>query len=140
MRERRPRRKKGGKIGANEKENWLDFNPDNSQWRDRFDCVTDSNNNFMIVEWSEDCNDDGIVDYGQVLDGSLGDLNNDGIADVCNFNVGDLNLDGCVDGQDLATLLALWGSSNPPVGDLNGDGIVAGEDLATLLANWEPCP
>tara|TARA_B100001059_G_scaffold70644_1_gene67755 strand:+ start:471 stop:608 length:138 start_codon:yes stop_codon:yes gene_type:complete len=45
-----------------------------------------------------------------------------------------------VDGSDLATLLALWGLSNPPVGDLNGDGIVAGQDLATLLANWEPCP
>ena len=129
-----------GCCGPYEKQNWLDFNPGNGQWRDRFDCVTDSNNNFMIVEWSDDCNDDGIVDYGQVLDGSLGDLNNDGIPDVCNFNVGDLNLDGCVDGSDLATLLALWGLSNPPVGDLNGDGIVAGQDLATLLANWEPCP
>ena len=56
------------------------------------------------------------------------------------YRTGDLNLDGCIDGSDLATLLALWGFSNPPVGDLNGDGTIDGQDLATFLANWEPCP
>lgn len=47
----------------------------------------------------------------------------------------DLNGDGVVDGADLASLLAAWGSSNSPA-DLNGDGIVDGADLATMLSLW----
>jgi hypothetical protein len=46
----------------------------------------------------------------------------------------DLNGDGVVDGADLATLLAQWGTNGSA--DLNGDGIVNGADLAALLANW----
>ena len=37
----------------------------------------------MIVEWSADCNNDGIVDKGQILSGQLSDTNGDGIPDVC---------------------------------------------------------
>ncbi len=47
----------------------------------------------------------------------------------------DLNDDGIVDGADLASLLAAWGSTNNPA-DLNGDGVVDGADLATLLSLW----
>ncbi|MDG2424357.1 MAG: right-handed parallel beta-helix repeat-containing protein [Phycisphaerales bacterium] len=36
-----------------------------------------------LVEWSADCNGDGIVDYGQILDGSLEDLDGNGIPDCC---------------------------------------------------------
>ncbi|MDG2424360.1 MAG: FG-GAP-like repeat-containing protein [Phycisphaerales bacterium] len=36
-----------------------------------------------IVEWSADCNGDGIVDYGQILDGSYEDLNGNGVLDCC---------------------------------------------------------
>ena len=36
-----------------------------------------------IVEWSADCNEDGIVDYGQILDGTLLDVNDNGVPDVC---------------------------------------------------------
>jgi hypothetical protein len=36
-----------------------------------------------IIEWSADCNNDGIVDYGQVLNGQLADVNGDGVPDVC---------------------------------------------------------
>ena len=36
-----------------------------------------------VIEWSADCNSDGIVDWGQILDGSLADLNGDGIPDCC---------------------------------------------------------
>ena len=43
---------------------------------------------------------------------------------------------GVVDGQDLALVLAHWGSSNPDV-DLNLDGIVNGADMTLLLASWE---
>ncbi|MEI7658588.1 MAG: C-type lectin domain-containing protein, partial [Phycisphaerae bacterium] len=34
-----------------------------------------------IVEWSADCNNDGIVDKGQILAGELADANNNGIPD-----------------------------------------------------------
>ncbi len=54
---------------------------------------------------------------------------------------GDLNLDGVVNLQDLATLLAHFGlGPNPPQttadGDIDGDGDVDLPDLAILLANF----
>ena len=36
-----------------------------------------------LIEWSADCNADGIVDYGQILDGTLADLNTNGVPDLC---------------------------------------------------------
>jgi hypothetical protein len=36
-----------------------------------------------VIEWSADCNNDGIVDYGQCRDGSLPDYNGDNIPDCC---------------------------------------------------------
>ena len=36
-----------------------------------------------VVEWSADCNSDGIVDYGQILSGQLIDANSNGIPDDC---------------------------------------------------------
>ena len=39
--------------------------------------------NSFAVEWSADCNNDGIVDYGQILDGSFADANSNGELDVC---------------------------------------------------------
>ncbi|MEI7878291.1 MAG: C-type lectin domain-containing protein, partial [Planctomycetota bacterium] len=36
-----------------------------------------------LVEWSSDCNADGIVDYGQILSGSLADTNANGVPDIC---------------------------------------------------------
>jgi len=110
-------------------------------WNDTFDgdTLTES----AIIEWSADCNGDGIVDYGQILDGSLSDVNADGVPDSCQAPCvpSDLNNDGAVDGSDLGALLSDWG---PTAGqgirsDINGDGIVNGADLGTLLANWGPC-
>ena len=37
----------------------------------------------FLVEWSADCNGDGIVDYGQILQGSLPDANGNGVPDAC---------------------------------------------------------
>jgi hypothetical protein len=37
----------------------------------------------LTIEWDADCNGDGIVDYGQILDGTLIDDNADGIPDIC---------------------------------------------------------
>ena len=48
----------------------------------------------------------------------------------------DVNGDGSVDGQDLAELLANWGTADPDA-DINGDGTVDGQDLALLLSSWK---
>ncbi len=36
-----------------------------------------------VIEWSAVCNNDGIVDYGQILSGELIDANSNGIPDCC---------------------------------------------------------
>jgi hypothetical protein len=36
-----------------------------------------------FVEWSADCNNDGLVDYGQILNGTLADANANGVPDAC---------------------------------------------------------
>ena len=51
-------------------------------------CMNDvSCNNFnrgkAIIEWSADCNGDGIVDYGQILDGTFSDADGNGVPDAC---------------------------------------------------------
>ena len=92
-----------------------------------------------IVEWSADCNNDGIVDYGQILDGTFTDANSNGIPDSCDC-LGDIDDDGWIDGVDLGGVLAAWGKA--PAGtpaDLNADGAVDGTDLGVLLAGWGAC-
>ncbi|MCH2141278.1 MAG: hypothetical protein MK100_09665, partial [Phycisphaerales bacterium] len=39
-----------------------------------------------LIEWSADCNADGIVDFGQILDGSVTDCNGNFIPDVCDIS------------------------------------------------------
>jgi hypothetical protein len=51
---------------------------------------------------------------------------------------GDFNGDNAVDGNDLGTLLAAWGTAGGPT-DLNTDGVTDGNDLGLLLANWGGC-
>ena len=101
--------------------------------------------NFSLVEWDTDCNNDNIVDYGQILQGQLADANTNGIPDICEGPTChdiDLNLNGIVDGADLGVLLAFWGPVSPafPRADINGDGLVNGADLGIMLAFWGPCP
>jgi hypothetical protein len=63
----------------------------------------------FIIEWSADCNADGIVDYGQIRAGDLADTNGNNIPDCCeslsDACAGDLVRDGRVDGVDLAAVL-----------------------------------
>ncbi len=40
-----------------------------------------------VIEWSADCNADGIVDYGQILRGELIDLNANGVPDICETSI-----------------------------------------------------
>ncbi|MDA1008895.1 MAG: hypothetical protein O2800_07860 [Planctomycetota bacterium] len=63
------------------------------------------------------------------------DANSNGTADVCEAIPADINGDGFVNGQDLALLLAAWGTTNPDA-DIDGNGSVGGEDLAVLLGGW----
>jgi hypothetical protein len=98
----------------------------------------------VIIEWSADCNSDGIIDYGQILNGQLADTNTNGIPDCCepgnNCCVGDIYVNHIIDGGDLGILLSEWGVVTPTTNsDLNSDGFVNGADLGMLLANWGPC-
>ena len=136
---------------------WSGWNPENGYTTERlvtngtgFDdmCSPCSVQDFRppsIIEWSADCNNDGIVDKGQILAGSLADTNSDGIPDICEGDVchdADLTVNGIVDGSDLGALLAFWGPINPvfPQADINHDGVVDGGDLGSLLASWGLCP
>ena len=83
---------------------------------------------------SGDCDDNGVCDVEDIANGAP-DSNNNGVIDACETAVGDLNGDGAVNSQDIAQILALWGSSNNAA-DLNDDGVVGSADLAILLANW----
>ena len=53
------------------------------RWSDNSDvaCLASA------IEWSADCNSDGIVDYGQIARGDLPDSNSNGIPDTCENSV-----------------------------------------------------
>ncbi|MDB4775794.1 thrombospondin type 3 repeat-containing protein [bacterium] len=51
------------------------------QWSDI--AFEDGTITHVMFEWSADCNGDGIVDYGQILDGTLADTDGNGIPDIC---------------------------------------------------------
>jgi hypothetical protein len=97
-----------------------------------------------ILEWSADCNADGIVDYGQILQGQLVDLDANGVPDICQQPTcvdADIFRDFNVNGADLGILLSQWGPNTPLTrSDLNRDGAVDGADLGIFLSFWGPCP
>lgn len=97
----------------------------------------------FVVEWEADCDGDGLVDIGQILEGQLADTNSDGVPDACQeppCAPADIFRDGNVNGADLGILLAQWGAaSQSSVSDLNSDGVVDGADLGVLLSFWGAC-
>ena len=113
------------------------------QWQDQNDIYQQYKATAYIVEWSTDCNNDGVVDKGQILAGQLADLNGNGIPDICEGPTcrdADLFRNGVINGADLGILLSEWGPANVnTVSDINRDGVVNGADLGFLLANWGPC-
>jgi hypothetical protein len=136
---------------------WYGWNPDNGYTTERlvtngttFDdmCSPCSVQDFRppsIIEWSADCNSDGIVDYGQCHDGTLPDYNSNNIPDICEqprCQDADITNNQIIDGADLGALLAFWGPVNPvlPQADVNRDGQVNGADIGLLLSHWGPCP
>ena len=135
--------------------NWRAGEPNNSGGVEHFaavNCVSGWNDggnvagcgNAAIIEWSADCNADGIVDYGQILSGQLIDANSNGIPDSCEIDPcpGDISGNNSVDGVDLAALLGMWGTSGQGKFDcdIDNDGLVGGSDLAVVLSDWGPCP
>ncbi len=72
------------------------------------------------------------------------DTDGNGVADVCETCAGDANCDGFVDLNDLAIVLANYGTPSGatwPMGDFDGDGDVDLADLSLLLSNYgNPCP
>jgi hypothetical protein len=53
-------------------------------WWDDVGTTSDQNDLCgAIIEWSADCNGDGVVDYGQCRDGSLADYDGNNVPDCC---------------------------------------------------------
>jgi len=80
--------------------------PDSERWITAAawqDCLGESDNSgppyYYMVEWSADCNNDGTVDYGQILTGQLADANGNGVPDTCEFR--DCNHDGIADAEQV---------------------------------------
>jgi hypothetical protein len=98
-----------------------------------------------ILEWSADCDQNGLVDYGEIVRGEKVDANANGVPDCCESPAGccpgDVDGDGAVNGIDLAIVLARWGgpSKDYPKADADGSGVVDGVDLAVVLGAWGDC-
>jgi hypothetical protein len=123
-------------------QNWAVIGPEGFWGNESAD--TAFNPVWLGIEWDADCNNDGIVDYGQILDGIFDDDDGNGVPDTCETPPcpGDITGNGQVDAADLGILLAVWntnGKSNPAA-DINSDGTVNAADLGLLIANWGPCP
>jgi hypothetical protein len=129
--------------GTNLGERYAAIIPTSGRWTD-----TDlTPRQVVLVEFSADCNNDGIVDYGQIRAGELADTNANNIPDCCENATpcgcaGDTNLDASVDGIDLATVLTRWAqpAAKFPEADCNRDGVIDGADLAIVLGSWGACP
>ena len=111
----------------------------NDIWTDYF-----GGRKFCFVEHDTDCNNDGIVDFGQMRDGTLPDANSNGVPDCCESGktccIGDIYIDGRINGADLGIVLSEWGPVTPTTNsDLDGNGRVDGADLGLLLSHWGPC-
>ena len=120
---------------------WIDTNNNGCGNGDGDPC-----NPSGIIEWSADCNGDGIVDYGQIIDGTFEDADGNGVPDCCDDDEpcfpcpGDIvGNDGVVGVDDLLFVIAAYGQINVPA-DLDGDGVVDVHDILLILEYWGDCP
>jgi hypothetical protein len=101
----------------------------------------------VLLEWSADCNGDGVVDFGQIRAGELDDANANNIPDCCEQGVAcdcpaDIDGSGAVNAIDLAIVIGYWGTDGGkdyPQADIDSSGEIDGADLATLLGSWGAC-
>lgn len=59
----------------------------NALWGGQWQDTDLTPGRYSVVEWESDCNNDGIVDYGQCLNGTLPDYNGNNIPDCCEQGV-----------------------------------------------------
>jgi len=127
---------------------WIDFGPVGT-WNDYKPTDPQGPDGF-IIEWTADCNSDGIVDYGQILRGDLVDRDENGVPDSCQCAsngsldiccTSDLDLDGEVSTSDISLLLLSFGEQRwlAPAYDLDRDGAIGGGDLSVILLDFGPC-
>lgn len=93
-----------------------------------------------VVEWSTDCNGDGLVDYGQILSGDLEDLNADGVPDECQVCEADLDGNGQLDFFDISGFLVFY-QLGDSTADFTGDGQLNFFDVSAFLNAFNAgCP
>jgi hypothetical protein len=116
------------------------------QWNNYYPVHLD----VAIIEWSADCNNNGVVDFGEIRNGFAVDANGNNIPDECECASDptlaiccpeDIVKDGAVNAIDLAAILNTWGTDGGkfPRADVDGSGTVDGADLAAVLSQWGPC-
>jgi hypothetical protein len=117
-------------------EDWSVMWGTTGQWND----IGPGGGNSSIIEWSADCDGNGVVDIAQTRLGLVPDLNGNDVPDSCEC-IADVVADGLVNAGDLGTILAAWGSdaSAYPAADINRDGIVDGADLGVVISSWGTC-
>lgn len=100
----------------------------------------------LVLEWSADCDANGLVDYGEIVRGAKSDSDGDNVPDCCEAGVacaciGDVDANALVDAIDLAIVLERWGAvpKDYPRADVNGDGAVDAADLSAVLFAWGAC-
>lgn len=91
----------------------------------------------FLVEY-EDCNNNGLFDSTEIVNGTATDYNENGLPDDCEC-LADIDETGNVDALDLLLVIARWGQSSP-LGDVDYDGIVNVNDLLYVVDNWGGCP
>ena len=79
---------------------------------------------------------DGFLDRTEVDAGS-DPANAASVPQPCVADISPAIRDGLVNGGDLASLLAAWGSNG--ITDIDGDGTTGALDLALMLSAWGPC-
>jgi hypothetical protein len=103
-----------------------------------------------LIEYSADCNSNGIIDYGEIRNGFIEDTNGNNVPDTCECATdpslpiccpADVIEDSAVNAIDLAAILNTWGTDGGkfPRADVDGSGVVDGADLAAVLSEWGPC-
>jgi hypothetical protein len=81
----------------------------------------------------------GITPDGSEPLDELVDVDQDGVADLCQLRCGDLNMDGSIDFGDMSLLTGMYGLKPVlGVGDLDDDGDIDVDDLRMLMDRIEP--
>jgi len=95
----------------------------------KWDDTSTENAQYVLLEFSADCNEDGVVDYGQIQSGELADTNNNGVLDVCELVITSVQpISGASTG---GTAVRINGNNfpNPPVVTIGG---VAATDIVRV--------